>query len=334
MSNKPSYFRHLARMRRKLASAILSENYQVISITDGALSLKTEIAERSDRVEIKVYANDLIKLTNVDNKSPSKNNILLLRNVNEVTACERRLYEQITEHGIINASVLSVFLIENEEVLSSSGVDLLTATVERLPSVTKQQLSSFSFIIAVNCRNKFPLAFRQSASNVKLVAVQTYDFDTPIDSEVAQNSDLFITNRYAEYDTFLKHLRNVHTYVNREEVFETLKSGIRSLLPTEFNVLLPAWNCDEVIEDFGSIDTSSVDIVLWLEGNEQHLPRMEGTFSEFIFSIVGLILRVAVTEEMWTRYSNLIKSIDMIDFRASFIIKAAEDGARFEIRYV
>lgn len=334
MPHKLSYFRYLARLRRKLASVILSKNYLVINVKDVPNMPETKPTEQTNKIEMKVYANDLIKFTNIDIGAPSKGNILLLQNTNNVTPYEKKIYEEILNNEASPASVFSVLLIENEDALNSGGIDLLTSVVERLPSVSKQQLSNFSFIVAVNSSNEIPLAFRQSDSKLKLVVVQTCDFDVPINSEVVQNSDLFVTNRHTEYDVLIKHLRNVHTYINNEDAFESLQVGMRSLLPKEFNVLLPAWNCDEVIPDFGSIDTSSVDIVLWLDCSEKDLPHLESNFSDFIFDIVSITAKIAVTEDVWSRYSNFINNIDVKDFRALFIIRAAEDGARFEVKYV
>jgi len=295
-------------------------------------------AEPRTIAKVSFWSNKLIQIDEQKLAAKITENSILLRNLDEPTELECRLYAEILSNNKFiafrNRHLGIVDLVsDTTDMPALKGSDDLTRTIERFISKSKARLLQYGFVIAVNPANIFPIALQQSSYSSKLICVYTPDFEGSVDRDCIEKADRIICA--AETAAALKDfdVAGIDIFDQPEQMLESVTSCIQSFSPKQFNMLMPVWNGFERIENIDRMALTARDLVLKLKCSESDAPSVTGSFSEYIESVSKECTAILASEGLCERYVSLIEKLDDKATRASFLKRALNDGARCEFIY-
>lgn len=223
-------------------------------------------------------------------------------------------------------------LDDKPQALTSPTADDITRVVERFSISSRKILREFGFLIAINPRDSWGAALRSLAPQARLISIITDNGMERLAEDAVVESDCIVaTANVASHLSMLNKVRRLDVAPTAEKILDVVENAIVDLRPKEFNVLLPVFNCFERLAAFDDIDTNETDVVIWLRCTEAETPSISSTFSEFLDRLSRYIGRIAATEEMRERYTNLLREIDSPESAVPFLSRALQDGARIKV---
>ena len=323
-------------LRSKLVPDLERWSNASLSLSGSQGSNKISGMENSDIIAHVEYWSDKNILLSKKPVSPdTAYNVILVENKSP-TPQEQELYNLIEEDQFIcfRETRMNKITLCNQPIQNAHALALfdIERTIERLISKSKLYLASYGIVLAINPRNIFPAAIRQSNDKIKLLCVFTPDFDTLADLEVNAYADISVlpASLKQELPKSLSHA----VYTNdKDETLAALKNGLNRLLPKEHNVFLPAFNAYDRLPEIDEIDSSRYDIVLFLSCSESMAPRVTSTFRDFVNELSLRVERILVSEYIYLTHQETIEILDDSNIRARFLEKVIRDGARCEFKY-
>ncbi|KGE01635.1 hypothetical protein [Rhizobium sp. YS-1r] len=285
---------------------------------------------------INIWKNDAIKLSFDSKTSEWWRNTLLIQRRTPISDAEDNLYQAIIKSKSSAFSPDRLYRVLVDDAPSSltvAGTDDLTRNIERMIIATKQTMSKFGCIIAVDPDNSLPWAMRESTADVRLIVVETPGQSKELDIHTLANADIIVTYKEPADDVIAYSARRIDVAPTPDALFPTLEAAVIDLYPKEFNVLLPIYNCWERLPEMEAVDTSRTDIVLWLTCSEDAAPCVSETFRQFVADLAPKVHRIAATDQARNRYLNLIDRLGAPQGVAYFLERAFQDGARVEVYY-
>lgn len=305
-----------------------------------SVSPKSAQAPWENRIISKVdyWSKNFIHIKELGLAKTAAHNSLLIENKDKPTAQEENIYKRImSDNDFLTFRHKNFGIIElsrTETLLSSvNSTDEIGRLVERFIAKSKRQLLNYGFIISVNPRNTFPVAMQQSSFMPKLICIFTPDFDGNVDQRCLEAADRVICPALFESKIESINISSLAIYEKEEQLFETLISSIRDLLPKEYNALLPAWNAFDRVVGIENYAITKRDLILKLNCSEKNAPNVKGTFDEYITQLSKVCVSVLASEELCQNYANLIAGLDDQKVRKTFLLRAFNDGARCEMIY-
>ena len=288
--------------------------------------------------EVDYWGKSYIHIKEVGLAKTAAHNSLLIENKDKPTEQEKNLYKRIvSDNDFLTFRHKNIGIIElsrTETLLSSvNSTDEIGRLVERYIAKSKRQLLNYGFIISVNPKNTFPVATQQSSFVPKLICIFTPDFEGSVDQTCLESADRVICPAVFEGEIENLNISSLAIYEKEEQLFDTLTSSIRDLLPKEYNALLPAWNAFERVEGIENYALTGRDLILKLSCSEKNAPNVKGTFDDYITQLSKVCNSVLASEEICQNYANMIAQLDDQKIRKTFLLRVLNDGARCEMIY-